>query len=47
VHYVGKYCEIPVPEPCGNHKSVFCVNGGTCRSDLYVQYMCASSCCWK
>jgi hypothetical protein len=36
--YVGKYCEIPVPEPCGGDKSVFCVNGGTCRDDLYVVY---------
>ena len=32
-HYVGKYCEIPVPEPCGDDDSVFCVNGGYCKED--------------
>ena len=34
IKHVGKYCEIPVPTPCGDDDSVFCVNGGSCKETL-------------
>ena len=34
IKHVGKYCEIPVPTPCDDDDSVFCVNGGYCKDTL-------------
>lgn len=34
VRYAGQYCEHPAVDVCDDRRQVFCVNGGTCKTDL-------------